>query len=181
MIKETYNYTDTADGFNNNELGSLIGASGFVTAFSGLELLETTFNVMCESVVDKPALDSLIASFEDVPLSKYIQNRIDEHDAKTAYLAVTAGFSFGGKTFSTSQMAQFQWDVLKNNKSSFTFPKELSTKDNLGYSIIESDVDAFWAAAKDVVDPIITAGRDLNKAVAICTTKAEVDAIIDAR
>lgn len=111
----------------------------------------------------------------------YKQYRYNEIDFKTASLVVSAGFTYDGQQFSTSIVAQKNWSDLKYSKSSFTFPKNISTKNYGTYAIAEANVDAFWDAGKDAIDPIIDAGRVLIQSITDAADRAAIEAIIDNR
>lgn len=114
-------------------------------------------------------------------LEEYKEARYDEIDSKTASIIIEAGFTYDSIVFSTSRVAQFNWSNLKNSKSTFTFPKDISTKAHGTYSLAEANVDAFWLAGKNVVDPLIDAGRVLVQSITDAVDIAAVKLITDAR
>jgi len=94
---------------------------------------------------------------------------------------VAQGFEFDGHMFSLSERAQHNLLVLQINKSTLSWPQEVSTKDDHVYSLAESDVDAFVAAGLNKVNERLAAGRAIREAINACTTQEELDAVIDSR
>lgn len=121
------------------------------------------------------------------PIPKQYENldelkniRYEEIDIKTATL-ILQGFEYDSTQFSLSKMAQLNWQVLKNNTSSFTWPMDISTKNNYKYSLLENNVGSFWNAAKNKVKQHLDSGRALKVQIYDASTQEEVDAIVDNR
>lgn len=115
-----------------------------------------------------------------VTLDEYKAIRFGEIDTKTGGL-ISSGFVHDSKTFSLSFNAQANWHTLKNQKAEFTFPKDVTTKNNDTYSLADVDVDSFWDAGKAVIEGHLTSGRDLKKSIFDAVDKDAVAAIIDNR
>lgn len=117
---------------------------------------------------------------QQTTLEGYKELRYNEINAKTAQL-ISTGFVFDSQTFSTSYNAQLNWSEIHSNQSDFTFPLDISTKDNNKYSLAAVNVDTFWQAGKDFVKAHLDSGRDLKKSIFDAIDKTAVDAIIDNR
>ena len=120
--------------------------------------------------------------------NEYVQDSVTVAKAKRTALVdfrtrkfVTQEFEFDDHTFSLSERAQHNLLVLQINKSTLSWPQELSTKDDQIYSLAESDVDAFVAAGLNKVNERLAAGRAIREAINACTTQEELDAVIDSR
>ena len=113
-------------------------------------------------------------------LEELKQRRYNEIDMKTGML-IGAGFVYNSNNFSLSSHAQFNWEVLKQNKNDFIFPKKISKKDNSVYELAFDEVETFWLAAKNVVDVHLDNGANLKQLIVDAVDKAEVAAVIDNR
>jgi hypothetical protein len=113
-------------------------------------------------------------------LSDKIAFRVNEVLNKTRELS-SVGFMFDGKQFPATKTANFNYQVIKTNKSTFTFPKNIGQLNGVTYQLLEVDVDSFWLAAKNFIEPILDRNRDLINDIVTSTTIAELDLIIDNR
>lgn len=113
-------------------------------------------------------------------LSGLKELRYNEIDAKTSML-IQQGFVYDSKTFSLSLPAQTNWHAIKNQPTEFTFPVTVSTIDNSGYDLAQSNVSAFWQAGKDTLKAHIDSGRILKKQIFDAVDIAAVNAIVDNR
>lgn len=118
-----------------------------------------------------------------VPVFSLAENKIiryQEIDQKTGEL-IASGFTYDSQIFSLSSNAQANWNALKNQKTSFTFPKNVTTINSNTYSLTEINVDALWDAGKLVVDGYLDSGRALKKSIFDAIDQAAVDLVIDTR
>ena len=106
--------------------------------------------------------------------------RYEEIDIKTATL-ISVGFTFDGETFSLSANAQRNWDSIKTSKADYSFPLDITAKDNNTYVLTNPNVQAFWVAARDAVKAPLDSGRILKKAIFDAIDIAAVNAVIDNR
>ncbi len=119
-------------------------------------------------------------SFKELPLADYKQLRYNEIDGKTVSL-IAAGFSFDSQAFSLSSSAQMNWSTLKDQEAEFTWPVEVSTKDNNAYSLTQANLTAFWTAGRDATKGHLDTGRALKKSVFDAADEAAVNAVVDNR
>ena len=94
---------------------------------------------------------------------------------------MSVGFVYGAETFSTSGNAQRNFNTLKNQEGEFTWPVEVSTKENYKYDLAQANLAAFWTAGKDFIKGHLDSGRTLKVSVSDATTQAELDAVVDNR
>lgn len=116
----------------------------------------------------------------DLTLSDYKQLRYNEIDGKTMAL-IAPGFTYDGKQFSLSIPAQNNWSGLHDNSADFIFPYDITTIDNDTYSLTSANLNAFWTAAKDVLEDKLGTGRALKKQIFDAADEAAVDAVVDNR
>ena len=119
-------------------------------------------------------------NINDLSLEEFKELKFKEIDMNTGGL-ISKGFVHDSKTFSLSGNAQANWHTLKNQKAEFTFPKDVTTKNNDTYSLADVDVDTFWESGKLVIEGHLTSGRNLKKAIFDATTKDAIKLIIDNR
>ena len=182
-ILKTYTISTDVTGaaVNSELLHSELVAAGDITNFTGININGDSLEVWGDSFITEANVDTTVLAHVEVPLSSYKTNKYNAIDAKTGYLVVSAGFTYDGVVFSTSLNAQKNWSDLKYSKSTFTFPKNISTKAHGTYALAEANVDAFWLAGKDVIDPLLDAGRALIQAITDAANEAAVDAVVDNR
>lgn len=81
--------------------------------------------------------------------------------------AIAQGFQFAGKTFSLSAAAQMNWTNLDAKKAAFTYPVEVSTKDDGAHSLASAaEVSAFCMTALLTVKAALDAARAAKAALA---------------
>lgn len=117
---------------------------------------------------------------KELTLPQYKRLRHNAINRRTREL-INDGFTYDSKTFSCSDIAQMNWNVLKDNKAEFAFPKDISTKPNGRYSMTQPNVDGFWTAMNDHIQGHLDSGRTLNKSIKDAADEAAVDAIEDTR
>ena len=87
--------------------------------------------------------------------------------------------------FSLSLPAQLNWTNLKANADMLNaggfFPITISTSNNEQYSLSYANMVPFWMAGFGVISTVYKSGSDLKVAIKACTTKADVNLIIDNR
>lgn len=108
------------------------------------------------------------------------QEKYDAIDYKTNML-IGQGFTYNSDVYSLSLSAQMNWTNLNSNKDGFTYPVKISKKNNSEMELPESEVDAFWMAAKNETKGHLDSGRELKVQVYNATTFEEIDSIIDNR
>lgn len=113
-------------------------------------------------------------------LSELKEFRYDQIDDKTDEL-ITTGFIYDNETFSTSHHAQMNWNSLRNQTGEYTWPLNISTKDNNTYSLLQANVPAFWTELIDALADHVDSGRVLKKSIFIAADIAAVDAVVDNR
>jgi len=107
--------------------------------------------------------------------------KIAQIDARTGALNVQ-GYEFDGYMFSTTLEDQKNWIALTMAKDMLTYPCPVTTADNQTYSFQSSgQLMSFFATGMVIIQTIYAGGRQLKQAVEACTTKAEIDAIVDPR
>jgi hypothetical protein len=114
----------------------------------------------------------------DLPAYKTI--RYAEIDQKTDEL-IAQGFSYDSQTFSLSVAAQTNFNTLKNQESAFTWPVDITTKDENTYSLAQANLTAFWATGAGTVKTHLDSGRVLKKSIFDAADQAAVDTIVDSR
>ena len=143
--------------------------------------IDPKHNVVADSVVIvKENVTIGNGDIVSLPLADYKKLKHDEVDLKTQSL-IAGGFAYDGSTFSLSVHAQANWNVLKDNKAEFAFPKLISTIDNNDYSLDQANVTAFWTAGKDLIEGHLDSGRALKKLIFDAMDQDAVDAVNDNR
>lgn len=117
---------------------------------------------------------------KELSLDDYKQLRYNEIDGKSLAMLDT-GFTHDGQVFSLSIYAQTNWHALMDEKSQFTFPKDVSRKNNTKHSLTDANVSVLWNDGKAFVESILDAGRDLKQQIFDAVDEAAVDLIIDNR
>lgn len=82
---------------------------------------------------------------------------------------IAVGFTFDSKQFPADLSSNFNYDILKNNPLSFVWPKNIGTVTGETYSLKEIDIDTFWLAAKNFIEPILEGNRGLINSIATST------------
>jgi hypothetical protein len=88
-----------------------------------------------------------------------------------------AGFTFDGKQFSLSEKAQFNWLSLLTLQSTLTFPKQIGTLDNTGYSLSQANLMPFIGTALSAVDATLEECRSKKALIMDCATMEELKQI----
>jgi hypothetical protein len=178
---ETYPITSTVlNSVDPEKLSSEIQASGAVYNFGAINVYELFIEIWGESVLDKTALDAVIAAHDSYNIQTHKSKMYTAIDARTSYL-ISQGFTYDGHLFSLSLVAQHNWDTIHTNKAVFSFPFEVTTLDNNTYALNYSNVDSFWGTAVLTVKTHWDSGRVLKKQVFEATTKTQIDAVVDTR
>jgi len=125
-------------------------------------------------------LDTLVTDHVEFSLAENKVKRYKKIDIKTVEL-ITEGFTYDSQIFSLSSNARGHWNTLKNQKASFTFPKNVSTLDSNTYSLTDANVDTLWDEGKLVVDGYLDSGRVLKKSIFDAADQDAVDAVVDSR
>ena len=116
----------------------------------------------------------------DLTLADYKKLRYNEIDGKSMAL-IDTGFTHDSKVFSLSSFAQLNWHTLMNQTAQFTFPKDVSLKNNSKHSLTEANVSVLWADGKAFIESVIDGGRNLKQSIFDAVDESAVDAIIDNR
>jgi len=119
-------------------------------------------------------------TLKKLTLADYKQLRYNEIDGKTLAL-IDGGFTHDGQVFSLSVFAQMNWHTLKNQTGEFTFPKNVSRKNNTKHSLSQANVDTLWDDGKVFIENILDVGRNLKQDVFDADDETEVDAVVDGR
>lgn len=107
--------------------------------------------------------------------------KYQEIDEKTEEL-ILSGFIFNGVEFSSSDRAQLRWLGLYALKEFVSYPHLISTKDDGVYSIgTLVELTNFTNTAFNHVASHIASGNLLKQQLKACTTKAEIESIVDNR
>lgn len=162
-------------------LDAEIIASASVTNYSGCTVNGDVLKIKGDSIANETILDSTVLAHVAVPLAAYKDIRHEEIDARTEELITDTGFVFDSKTFSLSGNAQRNFDRQLDEEPKYSFPIDISTKDNDTYSLAVNDNANFWIAMKDGVNTHLDSGRVLKKSIFDAVDKAAVDAIEDTR
>ena len=178
---KTYSITSdiTGQAVNHDVLKQELKDSGDIVNFNGLCIRGDSIEVVGDSFTEAN-VDAIILAHETVSLADNIGVRLAEVIAKTKIL-LAVGFTFDTKQFPADAQSNFNYNLLKVNKTEFTFPKKVGCLNGTTYSLISIDVDAFWTAGKDFVEPILDGNRDLVNSIVTATTQAELDAVVDNR
>ena len=121
--------TDLPNGYNARKLGAEINTSGDVEGFDGFNVNGDVLDILGTSLTDESGLDATLAAHEAISLVDSKQLRYNEIDEKTKSL-INDGFIYDSETFSLSTPAQTNWNSFHSNESEFSWPLEISTKDN---------------------------------------------------
>lgn len=106
--------------------------------------------------------------------------RYNEIDNRTCEL-ICDGFEFNGTMFSLSLSAQANWTTMHENVGDYTWPVEVSTRDDYKYDLYESEVNDFWQQGRSILEGRLASGRALKVGINDALDKAAVDAIVDER
>jgi len=135
---------------------------------------------------------ALIAATEEVPehweisentSTKFVSEKAAKLlaiDMKTNGL-ISQGATFDSVVFSLSANAQLTWLGLLAKESSFTWPKEISTRSNGAYSLAQADLADFTDAMAGTVASYLDSGRALKVSVNAAANLTALNAIVDAR
>jgi len=116
-------------------------------------------------------------------LSYWRRRKIDAIDDRTRTL-ITAGFAFGGHTFSLSAQAQMTWlGMFTGRNGGFAYPVAVNTRDDSETIALEdaSAVEAFYGAATAAVRLALDSGTALKQVVRMAETETEILEIEDDR
>jgi hypothetical protein len=104
----------------------------------------------------------------------YLYDKIDKNTNDT----ILNGFTFDGKTFSMSVVAQINWSNLLNVPEGM-FPVNVSTTSNELYILTYANVQAFYGAALMYKSVALQSGTVLKNTVHNCTTIEELETILN--
>lgn len=165
---------DAAKLQNEITVARCVNGLGGITA-SGDSLL-----IECGEVVDRSALDAVVAAHVAVSLGDRKAMRVLDVDARTRAI-IAGGFSFDGQRFSLSYQAQTNWISLAALKDILTFPINVTTNTDTSYSMTADKVPSFLGAGAYVVASAIGSGRTLKIAINAASTQDDLDAVVDTR
>ncbi len=140
--------------------------------------LEKTFDLDVYEIIN----NTDTKSNTDV-LNVYKNKKIIEVDNKTSSL-IKDGITHNGYQFSMSENAQINFTILKINNINNTvqFPRLLITKSDEIYSCnSKEDLDAIILKMEQHKDNCIISGGQLKQQIINCTTKEQLDLIVDNR
>lgn len=103
-----------------------------------------------------------------------------EIDARTQEI-ISGGFTFDGHVFSLSIRAQTNWLGLLTLKDLFAWPCNVTTDDDLQYSLALANLIPFIGTGSGTVASAISSGRALKLQVNAAETLEEIDAVTDSR
>lgn len=108
--------------------------------------------------------------------------RIAEVDSKTERL-IDAGFSYNGKTFSTSRNAQLTYIGMYTGRALLSYPVTVNTLGDEDTEELadETEVEAFYTAFVTSMRAALDSGTALKTALRAATTETEVLAVMDDR
>ncbi len=187
MSLKTYTIsTDiTAGEVDVKKLSKEISDSGHVTGFDGLHKTGDTLNLMGDSFSNESACDTIVQDHVMVSLLEYKALKNVTIDVKTAEL-IQAGGSYDSKLFSLTIGAQLRhcdiaWRIEKGDMIEGDFPIDISTIDNLTYSLTWANVQGFLEAMRSDKDGHLNSGNALKKSINDAADETAVDAITDTR
>ena len=105
--------------------------------------------------------------------------RLEEIDLRTGEL-ISAGFTFGGHTFSMSTNAQINWSNFPNLPDAL-FPIPVMDIQDGVYSLSLSNKTNFYLSALGFKNTVLQSGSTLKTSIKACTNETEVLSIIDNR
>lgn len=119
---------------------------------------------------------------DSLTVEEYKALKYKEIDDKTSKL-IGEGFTYGGKKFSLSPIAQTNITNTFISKDALTYPVRWNTKDDAEAIDIAdaTEMTGFYQTALVDVKTKQDTGTALKDSVRVATTKAEVDAVIDNR
>jgi len=186
-VLKTYNLTDISSGtIKPRKLEAEIRAAGYVENFWGMPYDVTTGNIVIEgdSLLNETALDALVAAHEEESLAEYKALKNTAIDERTREL-IEGGFSYNSKTFSLSQEAQAKLTGINQirTEGDTSYPIKWNTIDDQDVESLSNagEVLQFYKAAVSAYRGHVDSGTSLKDSVRAATTKAEVDAVTDAR
>ncbi|MBW1635269.1 MAG: hypothetical protein JRJ68_03240 [Deltaproteobacteria bacterium] len=184
-VRKTYSKNDDIDlkGVNRLKLQQEIIDSGLFPAYGSISEKGDSVELLGSAEIpseNMAALNALVKVHDPYDMAKHKEECYGKVDKRTAEL-ISNGFMFDGKTFSLSIYAQNNWNTIHDNKADFTFPFEITTKDNDIYDLNEVDVDSFWNTAVGTVATHWGTGRGLKKQIFDAQTKEAIDAVTDNR
>lgn len=118
---------------------------------------------------------------DDILELKFVKKEVI--DQRTREL-ISSGVVYEGQRFGMSLGDQSTWHARYNlvHAGVATFPMVVWTFDNFPYSVADATAfDTMYFTGFASVKAILDSGRDLKTEVNACTTKTEIDAIVDAR
>lgn len=125
--------------------------------------------------------EGLPIKFIPVTLDDFKRLKYEAIDEKTVSL-IRQGFDYTSKKFSMSEVAQINWLGMKQNKTLFIYPLQVTTKNNDVITLAsEAEVESFVQSALMFKLTILKGGSDLKKLVHDATTVEQVDAVVDNR
>jgi len=148
----------------------------------GADFVVTTEEPLSQA--DHDTLDATVAAHN--PNSLLIQKvkKGEEIDHNTAVI-ILKGFTYQGKVFSLSEVAQIKLigTYAVRNHPAFPYPVKWNTKNN--YSTVSladaTALENFFLLAMQAVRVAVDSGTALKDQVRAATTQAELDAVVDNR
>ena len=141
---------------------------------------------------DEPAIKLYFVTLPGAPEEAIIDAKIAAHsnidslravcrttvDEKTGEL-IALGFSHSSNTFSLSRNAQINWLGLDMKKAALTYPYEITTKDDLAYSIADqAELQTMIDKAFIAKETPIVSGRALKLSINVAADKDALNLIM---
>lgn len=180
MIQYSLSQDISSGTFNSDKLKEEIIAANCTTGNVDIMTSGDTLSIVCETVTNQYALDSVIHNHKALTLSDNKASRIIEIDNRTDDI-IAVGFPFDNQTFSLSLEAQMNWSGLYTFRSIFSWPMGVTTLTNTTYELAEESLIPFIVTASTVIATAIGTGRALKIAINAATTQEELDAVVDSR
>lgn len=168
------------DGLNVEKLHNEIIVSSCINSFTCLIIEGNNLEVYGQNLIDENELDTIIEEHVEETLDEKKAKRIIEIDEKTQEL-IRIGFTFDSQIFSLSREAQINWLGLKTLESLLNWPVTVTTKDDLEYSLENSNLNNFLGTASLTKQSHLDSGRTLKLEILQATNQTELDAVVDNR
>lgn len=170
----------TAGAVNSNRLHKELSDAGDITNFTGIIVQGDSLKVLGDSFITEANVDTTVLNHVAITLADNKATKNLAIDTRTVQL-IGAGFTYDSKTFSLSTSAQMNWVGLKTLESLFTWPVDISTKDDNEYSLVQANLDAFLDAGRLAIQGHLDSGRTLKVSVADAVDQTALDAVTDTR
>lgn len=139
------------------------------------------------SLADKAVVDGAVAAHQAGTTALVLAkaDKVKAIDGKTTSCLVGATFTYSGKQFSLSPIAQFNTLVMymRRNEAGFSYPVVRSTKDSSS-SVSLADaaaVETFYVASESTVRAVLDAGNALKDQVNAAQSIEAIAAVVDNR